>query len=83
MKSVELQKLLNWEGAEKQVRKLVLSENLASEKELALMSQKEVLDIVCNYYEFVFFKDGDVALVKKENKEKLDDLLTIISPYTK
>lgn len=75
----ELSSYLNYTGMERAVRVLALKERLASAEEIAVMSELDVCNLICEKYELVYAEDERVGLVKKENASKLFSMLETIS----
>ena len=62
----ELSECLNYTGMERAVRQLALHDKLAPEKELAIMSELEVCDLVAEKYVMLSARADEVWLVKKD-----------------
>lgn len=65
-------------GMEKGIRKLALKEKLATLTELAVMSESAVRDLVLTQYEVVFAGDEKIFLVKQDDIDEFNKLVTII-----
>lgn len=69
---------INYNEQEKQTRKLLLESKLTSEKELALMTRKEIEDKVNKDY--IVYKDehDDFLLVPAEKEKEFEQIVTWI-----
>lgn len=65
-------------GMEKSIRKLALKEKLATLMELAVMSEAAVCDLVMTKYKVVFAGDEKIFLVKQDDIDEFNKLVTII-----
>lgn len=74
----DLSEKLNYLGMEKDIRKLALTEKMATPDEIALLSAVEVCELVAEKYDIVFAESDCVGLVKEEDAAELYRLLKII-----
>lgn len=75
----ELQDKLNYLGMERGIRKLALKEKLASAEEIAVMSELDVCNLICQKYSLVYAEQEKIGLVKNEDEEELSKLIKVIS----
>ena len=66
-------------GMERDLRKLVIDDKLASPDKLALMSELEVCDLVANKYEMVYAESEDIGLVSKDNLKEYNKMVKLLS----
>lgn len=64
---------------ERGIRKLALKEKLATAEEIAIMSELDVCNLVCQKYQLVYTEADKIGLVKTEDEEKLSELIEVIS----
>ena len=74
----ELSSKLLYTGMEVGIRKLALKEKLATPEELAIMNEIAVCDLVTTKYEVVFAGDEKIFLVKHDDVDEFNKLVTII-----
>lgn len=74
----DLSEKLNYIGMERGIRKLAVSDGLASPEEIAVMSELDVCDLIAEKYELVFSESECLGLVKIENAEALYKMLKLI-----
>lgn len=74
----ELSSKLLYTGIEEGIRKIALKEKLATLTELAVMSEAAVCDLVMTKYEVVFAGDEKIFLVKQDDIDEFNKLVTII-----
>ena len=74
----ELSSKLLYTGMEEGIRKLALKEKLATLEELAIMNEIAVCDLVLTQYEVVFTGDEKILLVKQDDIDEFNKLVTII-----
>lgn len=74
----DLSEKLNYLGMEKDIRKLALTEKMATQDEIALLSTVEVCDLVAEKFDIVFAESDCVGLVKEEDAAELYRLLKLI-----
>ena len=75
----ELSGKLNYLGMERDIRKLALEDNMATEGELAVMSEIEVCELISKEYELVYSESEKLGLVHKDKIGEYKKLLKIIS----
>lgn len=75
----ELSQKLNYTGMERAVRKLAVSEKLATAEDIAVMSELEVCDLVAQSYELVYAESEEVGLVRRESLTEYNKLVKKIS----
>lgn len=78
MTGKELSSKLLYTGMEEGIRNLALKEKLATLTELAVMSESAVRDLVLTQYKVVFAEDEKILLVKKDDIDEFNKLVTII-----
>lgn len=66
---------LNYFGMERGIRKLAIRDKLAKPEEIAVMSTKEVCDLIAKEYVIFSSESEELTLVKKENVEKVEKLI--------
>lgn len=69
---------IHYKEQEKQARKLLLENKLTSEKELALMTRKEIEDKVNKDYIVYNDEHDDFLLVPAEKEKEFDQMVTWI-----
>lgn len=74
----ELSSKLLYTGMEESIRKLALKEKLATPEKLAIMNEISVCDLVLTQYEVVFVKDEKIFLIKQDDIDEFNKLVTII-----
>lgn len=75
----DLQDKLTYLGMERGIRKLALKEKMATAEEIAIMSELDVCNLVCQKYQLVYTEAEKIGLVKNEDAEKLSELIEVIS----
>ena len=75
----DLQDKLTCLGMERGIRKLALKEKMATAEEIAIMSELDVCNLVCQKYQLVYTEAEKIGLVKNEDAEKLSELIEVIS----
>lgn len=75
----ELYDKLTYLGMERDLRKLVIDDKLASPDKLALMSELEVCNLVANKYEMVYAESEDIGLVSKDKLEEYNKMVKLLS----
>ena len=66
-------------GMERDLRKLVIDDKLASPDKLALMSGLEACDLVADKYEMVFAESENIGLVSKDKLEEYNKMVKLLS----
>ena len=74
----ELSLKLLYTGMEEGIRKLALKEKFATPEELAVMNEIAVCDLALTQYEVVFAGDEKILLVKRDDINEFEKLVTII-----
>ena len=69
---------LRYMGMLHDTRKLALTDKLATAEELAVMTEAEVCDLICERYEMVFAQDETVGLVNKDDIPAYNKLVKLI-----
>ena len=67
--------LFNYYGQERNARKLLINEKLASVDEVAVMSSNEVESLIKKYYEVISNYGEEVILVKKDDMDKFKKIV--------
>lgn len=75
----ELYDKLTYLGMERDLRKLVIDDKLASPDKLALMSELEVCNLVANKYEMVYAESEDIGLVSKDKLDEYNKMVKLLS----
>ena len=75
----ELCSRLNFTGQEKALRKLALSDKLATADEIAVMTDVEVCDLIVEEYTLVYTEGEELGLVKNDQMEEYKKLVQVIS----
>jgi len=70
---------LRYLGMERDLRKLVIDDKLASPDKLALMSELEVCNLVASKYEMVYAENEDIGLVSKDNLKEYNKIVKLLS----
>lgn len=71
--------LFDYTGQERNARKLLIDEKIASIEEVAIMSGDEVEEKIRERYEVVAKADEEILLVKKEDMEQFEKLVKVLS----
>lgn len=71
--------LFDYTGQERNARKLLIDENIASIEEVAIMSSDEVEEKIRERYEVVAKADEEIILVKKEDMEQFEKLVKVLA----
>lgn len=71
----DLNSKLNYLGMEKGIRKLAVTEKLASAEEIAVMSTLEVCDLIVNEFTLVYSESEELGLVRREDMGKYSQLV--------
>lgn len=71
--------LFDYTGQERDARKLLIDEKIASIEEVAIMSGDEVEEKIQERYEVVAKADEEIILVKKEDMEKFEKLVKVLA----
>lgn len=79
MTGAGLNNKLNYLGMVRGIRKLALSEQLASAEQLAVLSICEVCDLVVKEFEVVFAEKENIGLVKKSDMNTYNKIIKRIS----
>lgn len=79
MDSGELYRKMRFLGMERDARKLLIEENLATVNEVALMTCIEVCSKIIDYYEVVSFDNEEIIIVKSDDMEKYHSIVKVLS----
>ena len=79
MDSGELDRKMRFLGMERDARKLLIEENLATVNEVALMTCIEVCSKILDYYEVVSFENEEIIIVKSDDMEKYHSIVKVLS----
>lgn len=79
MNGRELSENLNYIGMERRIRKLALEEKLETAEKIAVMTQKEVCELISKKYEVVYSESEEIGLVMKDKMNEYKSLVKIIS----
>lgn len=71
--------LFEYTGQERDARKLLIDEKIASVEDVAIMSSEDVEEKIRERYEVVAKADEEIILVKKEDMEQFDKLVKTLS----
>ena len=71
--------LFDYTGQERNARKLLIDEKIASIEEVAIMSGDEVEEKIRERYEVVAKADEEIILVKKEDMEQFEKLVKVLA----
>lgn len=71
--------LFDYAGQERDARKLIINEKIASIEEVAIMSDVDVADKIQERYEVVAKADEEIILVKKEDMEQFEKLVKVLT----
>lgn len=71
--------LFDYTGQERNARKLLIDEKIASIEEVAIMSSDEVEEKIRERYEVVAKADEEIILVKKEDMEQFEKLVKVLA----
>ena len=69
----------DYTGQERNARKLLIDEKIASIEEVAIMSGDEVEEKIRERYEVVAKADEEIILVKKEDMEQFEKLVKVLA----
>lgn len=75
----ELCNRLNYTGQEKALRRLALSDKLATADEIAVMTDVEVCNLIVEEYTLVYSESEELGLVKNDQMEEYNELVQVIS----
>lgn len=75
----ELCNKLNYIGQEKTLRRLALSDKLATADEIAVMTDVEVCNLIVEEYTLVYSEGEELGLVKNDQMEEYNKLVQVIS----
>lgn len=75
----DLLEKLNYLEMEHDIRELALKDKMATAEEIAIMSELDVCNLICQNYQLVYAEPEKIGLVKKEDAEKLSSLIEVIS----
>lgn len=62
--------IFNYMGQERQARRLLIDEKLATVEDVAVMTGGEVSDMIQEHYEVIFSQGEEILLVKKSDMTK-------------
>lgn len=79
MSGRELNEKLNYLGMERAVRRLAVSDELATAEDVALMTAPEVCDLIMEYYEVVYIEPEKIGLVRSTDMTAYEKLVKRIS----
>ena len=71
--------LFDYTGQERDARKLLIDEKIASVEDVAIMSSEDVEEKIRERYEVVAKADEEILLVKKEGMEQFEKLVVILT----
>lgn len=74
----ELERKLNYLGKRRGIRKLALDDKLATDEELAVMSDVEVCDLVAENYQLLYAEDEELGLVRKDKAAELFSMIKVV-----
>lgn len=75
----ELCNRLNYTGQEKALRRLALSDKLATADEIAVMTDVEVCNLIVEEYTLIYSESEELGLVKNDQMEEYNELVQVIS----
>lgn len=66
-------------GMNRSVRELALKDKLATAEKLAVMTTKEVCDLIVEKYEVIMCKNEDILLIPKDKMKEFNKMAVYIS----
>ena len=79
MDSRELAKNINYLGMERQARKIVLKDKLATAEEVSLMTDLDVYRTLLEKYEVVMCETERILLIDQEKMDEFNDMAVYLS----
>ena len=70
-----LENKMNYLGMERNARRVLIDDELATAEEVAMMTCVEVCNKLLESYEVVACEDENITIVKKENMETYNDIV--------
>lgn len=74
-----LESKMNYLGMERQARKLLIDEKLATADEVAMMTCVEVCERLLESYEVVACEDEDITIVNKDDMKTYNNIVRYLS----
>lgn len=74
-----LESKMNYLGMERDARRVLIDDELATAEEVAIMTCVEVCDRLLESYEVVACEDEDITIVKKEDMKTYNDIVRFLS----
>ena len=71
--------LFDYLGQERDARRLLIKEKLATVEDVALMTSEEVGMMICEHYEVVSKEAEQIVLIKKENMDKFREIAVYLN----
>lgn len=79
MDALILEGKMNYDGMEKDARKVLIDEKLAKAEEVAMMTCVEVCEKLLEFYEVVSCENENITIVKKEDMKIYKDITRFLS----
>ena len=79
MDARELESKMNYLGMERDARKLLIDEELATADEVAIMTCIEVCSKILETYEVVSCEDEDITIVKHDDMDTYNSIVRFLS----
>lgn len=79
MDARELENKMNYLGMERDARKLLIDEKLATADEVAIMTCVEICSKILETYEVVSCEDEDITIVKHDDMDTYNSIVRFLS----
>ena len=79
MDARELDRKMSYLGMERDARKLLIAEKLATADEVAIMTSVEVCSKILETYEVVSCEDEDITIVKHDDMDTYNSIVRFLS----